>query len=115
MVAAAVAWIRAKRPTLTGDQVAQAVRLSAPTSASRAGSRTPASASCRSARARRSRRRRPIRPSPTTTSCGSTGARSASPTALFYNGHGHARLRALLDVFEDPADVYRVGCARART
>ena len=57
----------------------------------RAGSPTPASACCRSAPRCRSPPPPPDPPSPTTTSCGSTGARSASPTALFYSGRGNAR------------------------
>ena len=82
MVAAAVAWVRAARPDLTADQVDQAVRLSARDvgpdgwepdtgfgvlSVGRALTIPPVAA-------------RPAR-SRTTTSSGSTGARSAGPTA----------------------------------
>ena len=109
MVAAAVAWIRAKRPTLTADQVAQAVRLSATDlgpagwdvdtgfgilSVGRAETITPPPPDPaepnddidlgRRARVRQARPR-----------C------STAATAT-------ARLLGLLDVFEDPADVYRV-------
>ena len=36
------------------------------------------------------------------------GRAFGKPDRAFYTGHGHPRLLGLLDVFEDPADVYRV-------
>ena len=81
MVAAAVAWVRAARPDLTADQVAQAVRLSAVDHDDaglaarhrlrRAERGRGADLDAAAARPRRAQRRH---------RAGSTGVRSAGPT-----------------------------------
>ena len=86
--------MRAARPDLTPDQVSQAVRLSAVDLAPAGWDRTPASA-CSVARALTIKPPPADRLSPTTTSSGSTGARSASRTGCSTAGTGHRRLQGL--------------------
>ena len=98
-----------RAPDLTADQVGQAVRLSAvdhdaPGWQPDTGFGVLNVAAALAARSRR----RPIPPSPTTTSCGSTGARFGKPDRLIFKGGKTRRLGAIIDVFEDPADVYRI-------
>lgn len=108
MVAGAVAWIRAGRPELTGDQVAQAVRLSA-TDLGRKGWELDTGFGMLSVGAAVTITPPPPDPAePNDDIVWVDGRAFAKPDRLFYNGHGRARLHALLDVFEDPADVYRV-------
>jgi hypothetical protein len=108
MVAAAVAWIRAKRPDLTADQVAQAVRLSA-TNLGRPGWELDTGFGLLSVGA--AERITPPPPDPAEPNDDMMwvdGRAFGKPDHLFYTGHGVDRLLGLLDVFEDPADVYRV-------
>jgi hypothetical protein len=108
MVAAAVAWIRAKRPTLTADQAAQAVRLSA-TDLAPAGWDVNTGFGILSVGA--AERITPPPPDPAEPNDDIRwvdGQMFRKPDRLFYTGRGRRSLRALLDVFEDPADVYRV-------
>ena len=108
MVAAAVAWIRAKRPTLTADQAAQAVRLSA-TDLAPAGWDANTGFGILSVGA--AERITPPPPDPAEPNDDIRwvdGQMFSKPDRLFYTGRGRRSLRALLDVFEDPADVSRV-------
>jgi hypothetical protein len=108
MVAAAVAWIRAKRPTLTGDQLAQAVRLSA-TDLGQPGWELDTGFGLLSVGNAETVTPPPPDPlEPNDDIVWVDGRAFGKPDRLFYRGHGHARLQALLDAFEDPADVYRV-------
>ncbi len=108
MVAGAVAWIRAKRPTLTGDQVAQAVRLSA-TDLGKPGWELDTGFGILSVgRAETITPPPPDPAEPNDDIMWVDGRAFGKPDRAFYTGHGHPRLLGLLDVFEDPADVYRV-------
>ena len=108
MVAAAVAWIRAERPTLTADQAAQVLRLSAKDVAP-AGWDANTGFGILSVGGGETirRRRRPTRRAQRRHQLGRR-ARVHQARPPIYAGRGQRRLRALLDVFEDPADVYRV-------
>ena len=108
MVAAAVAWVRAARPDLTADQAAQAVRLSAVDHDAPGwqgdtgfGVLNVAAALARPAPP-------PDPPSRTTTSCGSTAARSAGRTGCSSRAARRAGWARSSTSFEDPADVYRI-------
>ena len=108
MVAGAVAWIRAKRPTLTGDQVAQAVRLSA-TDLGKPGWELDTGFGILSVgRAETITPPPPDPAEPNDDIMWVDGRAFGKPDRAFYTGRGHPRLLGLLDVFEDPADVYRV-------
>jgi hypothetical protein len=108
MVAAAVAWVRAARPDLTPDQVAQAVRLSA-VDISPAGW-DPSTGFGRLSVARALT----ITPPPADPDEPNDdmfwvdGRAFGKPSHLIYKGKGHSRLKGLLDAAEDPADVYRI-------
>jgi hypothetical protein len=108
MVAAAVAWVRAARPDLTGDQVNQAVRLSAVDLAP--GGWDPNTGfgrlSVAGALAIKAPPRDPSEPNDDIVWV--DGRNFGKPDRLFYRGKGHERLFGLLDDFEDPADVYRI-------
>jgi subtilisin family serine protease len=108
MVAAAAAWVRAAKPGYRADQVAQVLRSPPPTCSGRAGTRPPASG-CSTCCARSARpRRRSTRTSPTTTWCGSTARATGHVDSPIWRGGGPHRVRALVDKYEDPADVYRI-------
>jgi hypothetical protein len=108
MVAGAVAWVRAARPDLTPDQVAQAIRLSAVDLAPEGWDPNTGFGRLSVARALT------IKPPPADPAepnddiAWVDGRAFGKPDRLFYKGKGHSRLRGLLDEFEDPADVYRI-------
>jgi Subtilase family len=108
MVAGAVAWVRAARPDLSADQVAQAVRLSA-NDIGRPGWE-PATGfgllSVGNALAIQAPTRDPAEPNDDMVWV--DGRAFRKPDRPIYSGRRPARFTALLDVFEDPADVYRV-------
>jgi hypothetical protein len=117
MVSAATAWVRAARPELTPEQVAQVVRLSAVNvgaagwdpvtgygllNIDRALSLAPPPAD-------------PREPNDDIAWVSGRAFGTASPA--IWSGGGPRRFTALIDAFEDPADVYRVripGRARVR-
>jgi subtilisin family serine protease len=108
IVAGAVAWVRAARPSLTPDQVAQAVRLSAadldaPGWDVNTGFGLLSVAHALSIKAPP---RDPAEPNDDIRWVDGREFGKAAP--LFYKGKGHKRLSGLLDAFEDPADVYRI-------
>jgi Subtilase family len=108
MVSAAVAWVRAQRPELTADQAAQAVRLSA-TDLGRPGWDLDTGFGLLSVGAALTATPPPPDPSePNDDIVWVDGRAFGKPDRLFFPGRGRARLVALLDVYEDPADVYRV-------
>ena len=81
MVAAAAAWLRAAKPGLKVDQVAQTLRGSARDLGGRGWDSATGFGMLSLIGALGPRPRRPIRTSPTTTWPGSTAARSGAPTA----------------------------------
>jgi Subtilase family len=108
MVSAAVGWVRAQRPELTADQAAQAVRLSA-TDLGRPGWDLDTGFGLLSVGAALTATPPPPDPSePNDDIVWVDGRAFGEPDRLFFTGRGRARLVALLDVYEDPADVYRV-------
>jgi subtilase family protein len=108
MVAAAVAWVRAARPTLTADQAAQAVRLSA-TNVGRAGWERDTGFGLLSVGAALAIEPPPPDPAePNDDMMWVDGRAFERPDRVIYDGRGRARRVALLDSFEDPADVYRI-------
>ena len=107
MVSAAVAWLRAARPGLSADQVAQAIRLSA-RDVGRPGWEPDTGwglLSVAGALGIEPARRDPGEPNDDIQWV--DGRMFERPDRLLYRGRA-VRLDALLDVFEDPADVYRV-------
>jgi len=108
MVAAAAAWVRATRPDLSGDQVAQVVRRSARDL--QAPGRDQATGfgllDVRAALALAPPPRDPLEPNDDMIWVDGRAFKNRDP--VIWRG-GRARVvTALLDRFEDPADVYRV-------
>jgi len=119
MVAAAATWIRAARPGLSGDQVAQVLRRSS--TDLQAPGRDPATGfgllNVSAALTAAPPFRDPLEPNDDIVWI--DGRAFEQPDAPVYRGRGRARIVALLDRYEDPADVYRVvlparGSVRAR-
>jgi hypothetical protein len=108
MVAAAAAWVRQARPDLSADQVAQAVRLGA-IDIGRPGWQPDTGFGLLSVARSLTVQAPPRDPSePNDDIVWVDGRAFETPDRLLYGGRGRARLFALLDVFEDPADVYRI-------
>ena len=108
MVAAAVAWIRQARPTLTADQVNQAIRLSA-TDIGRPGWETDTGFGLLSVSAALQFTPPPPDPlEPNDEPVFVDGRAFGKPSPLFYKGRGKQRLVGFLDAAEDFADIYRV-------
>jgi Subtilase family len=108
MVAAAVAWVRAARPELTADQVNQAVRLSA-ADHDEAGWQPHTGFGVLNLRA--ALRYNPPPPDPAEPNDDMywvDGRAFERPDRLIYKGGRQTRFGATIDVFEDPADVYRI-------
>lgn len=108
MVSAAVAWVRAARPDLSADQVAQVVRLSA-TDLDKPGW-DPVTGfgqlSVSGALARQPPPRDPTEPNDDIVWI--DGTAFEKPDAPIWQGRGRRTFTALLDRYEDPADVYRI-------
>lgn len=108
MVAAAVAWLRQARPDLSPDQVAQAIRLSALDVGEPGWEPDTGFGVLSVGRALQ------IPPTPKDLDEPNDdifwvdGTAFGKPNPLTYKGKRRAKLRGLLDVFEDPADVYRI-------
>jgi subtilisin family serine protease len=117
MVSAAVAWIRAARPRLSADQAAQVVRLSA-RDIDREGWDEDTGFGLFSVGAALERRAPPADPTePNDDLIWIDGRAFERADRSIFNGRRTTRLRALLDRYEDPADVYRItvpGRRRAR-
>jgi len=108
MVSAAVAWVRAARPDLTADQVNQAVRLSA-ADVGRGGWEPDTGFGVLSVR--RALEIPPVLPDPGEPNDDIVwvdGRAFGKPDRLLFSGGRRLRLAAMLDAFEDPADVYRI-------
>jgi Subtilase family len=108
MVAAAVAWVKAARPTLSGDQLNQAVRLSA-TDIGNPGWDPDTGFGLLSVANALQIATPPRDPGePNDDIVWVDGRAFGKPDRLFYKGRGRKRLVGLLDLFEDPGDVYRI-------
>ena len=108
MVSAAVAWVRAARPDLTADQVNQAVRLSA-RDLGRAGWEPDTGFGLLSVGQALAITPPPPDPAePNDDIVWVDGRAFDRPDRLIFRGRGTARRSAMLDAFEDPADVYRI-------
>jgi hypothetical protein len=108
MVSAAVAWVRAARPELSADQAAQAVRLSARDVEAKGWDEDTGFGVLSVGRA--------LAIAPMPRDAGEPnddivwvdGTLFTKPDPLLFKGRRSVRVTALLDVFEDPADVYRI-------
>jgi hypothetical protein len=108
MVSAAVAWVRAARPDLTADQVVQAVRLSA-VDHDRAGWQPDTGFGVLNLAAALQYDPPPPDPAePNDDMVWVDGRAFGRPDRLIFKGGKAGRLGATIDVFEDPADVYRI-------
>jgi subtilisin family serine protease len=108
MVAAAAAWVRAARPELAADQIAQVIRLGA-RDIDREGwdpSTGFGLLDIDASLARRPPPRDPLEPNDDVVWI--DGRAFTRPDPLVWSGRGSRRLRGLLDRYEDPHDVYRV-------
>jgi hypothetical protein len=108
MVSAAAAWMRAARPTLTADQVAQVLRLSARDLPPKGWDRDTGFGLLSVGAALERRAPRPDPLEPNDDMIWVDGRAFGSRAAPIWTGRRRAVVRALLDRFEDPADVYRV-------
>ena len=108
MVAAAIAWVRAARPDLTPDQAVQAVRLSAADHDEPGwGPNTGFGVlDVGAALTRPASQTDPLEPNDTMYWVDGRGFGRAD--RVIFKGGKTRRLGATIDVFEDPADVYRI-------
>ena len=108
MVAGAVAWVRAVRPTLSGDQINQAVRLSA-NDIGQPGWEPDTGFGLLSVGNALQIPTPPADPGePNDDIVWVDGRAFGKPDRFFFKDRGRKRLVGLLDTFEDPADVYRI-------
>jgi Subtilase family len=107
MVSGAVAWVRAARPDLSPDQVAQVVRLSSRDLARKGYDQDTGFGllNLAAALAKAPPPRDPLEPNDEITFV--NGRSFGTPSPAVFAG-AVARLTALVDAYEDPADVYRV-------
>jgi hypothetical protein len=108
MVSAAVAWVRAARGDLSPDQVAEVVRLSA-TDIGPKGYDADTGFGLLNVRAALNRKpppRDPLEPNDDMTFV--DGRSFGTPSPAVFKGRKTVRFEALVDAYEDPADVYRV-------
>ena len=116
MVSAAAAWVRAQRPDLTPDQVAQVVRLGA-RDVGRRGWEASTGFGILSVEGALKRKAPPEDPGePNDDIVWVDGRAFGKPAPRLWSGRGVARRFGMLDRFEDPVDVFRVRLpARSRT
>jgi hypothetical protein len=108
MVSAAVAWVAAARPELSADQVNQAVRLSAQ-DVGRSGWEPDTGFGVLSVGSALTIPPMPRDPGePNDDIVWVDGRMFTKPDPLLFKGRRSVRITALLDAFEDPADVYRI-------
>lgn len=108
IVAAAALWVRTARPKLSVDQVAQVIRLSA-VDIYRKGYDSETGygkLNMRAALAKKPPARDPLEPNDDIPFV--DGRAFGKPMRAIWKGRGTTKLTALLDRYEDPADVYRV-------
>ncbi len=108
MVTAAVAWVRAARPDLTPDQVVQAVRLSAVDHDEAGWQPDTGFGVLNVAAALQYEPPAPDPAEPNDDMLWVDGRAFGRPDRLIFKGRKGRRLSATIDVFEDPADVYRI-------
>jgi hypothetical protein len=108
MVSAAVAWLRQQRPDLTGAQVAQAIRLSAEDVGRNGWEGDTGFGVLSVGNARRFKHPPNDTAEPNDDIPWVDGRAFGKPAALTFKGKGDATRKGLIDVFEDPADVYRI-------
>jgi hypothetical protein len=108
MVAAAVAWVRAARPELTADQANQVVRLSA-VDHDGDGWQPDTGFGVLNVGAALERTPPPPDPGePNDDMVWVDGRAFGRPDRVIFQGRRAQRYTATIDVFEDPADVYRI-------
>jgi len=105
---AAIAWVRAARPDLTGDQVAQAVRLSAVNYDDPGWGPDTGFGVLNVERALRYNAPPSDPLAPHDTLFWVDGRAFGRADQVIFKGGKTRRLGATIDVFEDPADVYRI-------
>jgi hypothetical protein len=108
MVSAAVAWVRAARGDLTADQVAQVVRLSAVDYDDKGWQADTGFGVLNEARALARNPPPPDPAEPNDDLVWVDGRAFGRPDRVIFKGGRTRRLGATIDVFEDPADVYRI-------
>jgi hypothetical protein len=108
MVAAAAAWLQAARPSLSSDQVTQAIRLSARDLETPGWDPNTGFGLLSVGNALSFAPPPPDPAEPNDDIVWVDGRAFGKPDRLFYKGKGTKRLVGTLDVFEDPADVYRI-------
>jgi hypothetical protein len=112
MVSAAVAWIRAARPMLTPDQAAQVVRLGARDIGSK-GYDNDTGFGLLDVGSALQKAPPPVDPlEPNDDMTFVNGRSFGKPAPPVFKGRKRVRITALVDAFEDPADVYRVKVRR---
>lgn len=108
IVAAAAIWVRTVRPTLTFDQVAQAIRLSATDIGPKGWDSSTGYGKLNLGRAL-TIKAQPVDPlEPNEDFRFVNGQAYGHPVKPVWSGGGTVRIRALVDLFEDPSDVYRI-------
>ena len=108
MVAAAVAWVRAQRPELTADQANQAVRLSAQDLGAPGWEPDTGFGMLSVGNALAIAPPPPDPAEPNDDIVWVDGRAFGKPDRPIFAGGRGVRLGAMLDAFEDPADVYRI-------
>ena len=108
MVSGAVAWVRAARPDLSPDQVAQVIRLSARDLGRKGFDNNTGFGllDVGAALAKTPPPRDPLEPNDDMVWVDGRAFGTAAPA--IFAGSGVARLVGIVDAYEDPADVYRV-------
>jgi subtilase family protein len=115
MVAAGIAWLRQARPTLTPDRVVQAMRLSAIDTAPAGWDPATGFGVMNMTRALAFNPPPQDRDEPNDEVVWVNGDAFGKANPLLFKGRKRAKVKGLLDVFEDPADVYRIKVRGHRT
>ena len=115
MVAAAATWLRQARPDLTVDQVAQVIRLSARDISTKGYDRSTGFGALNLAAALQRTPPAADVQEPNDDIGFVDGRAFDAPTPAVFTKDRRADFRALLDVYEDPADVYRLRVPPRRT
>jgi hypothetical protein len=115
IVAAAAVWLRTARPELTVDQVAQAIRLSAQDIAKRGWDDETGYGKLDLAAALAEKPPAPDPLEPNEDFRFIDGRAYGHRARSIWSGRSETRISALLDLFEDPSDVYRIRVPGHRT
>jgi hypothetical protein len=108
MIAAGVAWLRQARPQFTAGQIEQAIRLSAIDVGLPGWEADTGFGVLSMGRALQFKHPPKDSPEPNDDIVWVDGRALGKPADLTFGGRGHVKRTGLLDVFEDPADVYRI-------